>query len=134
MKKNLIIQSTSDIITNSSSEVFVVIHSSNREFIDELYSQLDSIYGWNQESERTPVIEYEGQTAHDNWEYDYDRRYTSADEEPVIDKTTISVEMPYCMRKSISYHRAGIEALVEEGVKKHNVDRNDLKVEFNEEF
>ena len=134
MKKTLVIQSTSDIITNSSSEVFVVIHSSNREFIDELYSQLDSIYGWNQESERTPVIEYEGQTEHDNWEYDYERRYTRADEEPVIDKSTISIEMPYYMRNAISYHRAGIEALVEEGIKKHNVDRNDLKVEFNEEF
>ena len=128
------IQSISDLITNSSSEVFVVIHSSNREFIDELYQQLDTIYGWNQESERTPVLEYEGQSEHDNWEYDYERRYTREEDEPVIDKTTISVEMPYCMRRSISYHRAGIEALIEEGIKKHNVDKKDLKVEFNEDF
>ena len=128
------IQSISDLITNSSSEVFVVIHSSNREFIDELYQQLDAVYGWNQESERTPVLEYEGQSEHDNWEYDYERRYTREEDEPVIDKTTISVEMPYCMRRSISYHRAGIEALIEEGIKKHNVDKKEIKVEFNEDF
>lgn len=134
MKKPISIQSVSDLITNSSSEVFVVIHSSNREFIDELYQQLDAVYGWNQESERTPVLEYEGQSEHDNWEYDYERRYTKEEEEPEVDKTTISVEMPYCMRKSIAYHKAGIEALIEEGVKKYNVNEDDIKVEFNEDF
>lgn len=128
------IQSISDLITNSSSEVFVVIHSSNREFIDELYQQLDAVYGWNQESERTPVLEYEGESEHDSWEYNYERRYLDGEDEPVVDKTTISVEMPYCMRRSISYHRAGIEALIEEGVKKHNVDKKEIKVEFNEDF
>ena len=124
------IQTISDIITNSSSEVFCVIHSTNREFIDELYSQLDAIYGWNQEPEQTPVIEYQGQNDHDNWEYDRQEGYESR--EPEVDKTTISIEMPYCMRKGIAYHIAGIEALVNEGKKKHKV--TDLKVEFNEDF
>ena len=124
------IQTISDIITNSSSEVFCVVHSTNREFIDELYSQLDAIYGWNQESERTPVIEYQGQNDHDSWEYDRQEGYESR--EPEVDKTTISIEMPYCMRKGIAYHRAGIEALVNEGKKKYKV--KDLKVEFNEDF
>lgn len=125
------IQSIADIITNSSSEVFVTIHSDNREFIDELYEQLDMVYGWNQESEQTPVIEYEGQGNYEDWEYS-SRRFDYGEEKPKVDKTTISIEMPYCLRKAIAYHRAGIEKLVDLGVKKYNV--NDLKIEFNEDF
>ena len=130
-REEIAIQSMSDIITNSSSEVFVRIHSSNREFMDELYEQIDAVFGWNQESEQTPVIEYDGQRNHEDWEYSSERFEYDA-KEPKVDKTTINIEMPYCLRKSIEYHRAGIQKLIDLGVKKHGV--KDLDVEFNNDF
>ena len=128
------IQTISDIITNSSSEIFCTIHSDNRELIEELYDQIYSVFGWNQESERTPVISYPGENEHESWEYDYDMRHASKEDEPKIDKSTIEIEMPYCLRKVISYHKAGIDALISECAYKHNVNKEDIKVEYNEDF
>ena len=50
------ILSISDVITNSSSEVFCYI-TGEEEILEELYDTLDSIFGYNQESEVTPVVD-----------------------------------------------------------------------------
>ncbi len=48
--------SISDLITNSSSEVFCYINGPENE-IDEIHDILDNIFGWNQEYEVTPVVD-----------------------------------------------------------------------------
>ena len=49
------ILSISDIITNSSSEVFCYI-TGEEKVLKEVYVTLDRIFGWNQETEVTPVV------------------------------------------------------------------------------
>lgn len=75
--KNFIVKSISDLITNSSSEVFCCINGPEAE-IDEIYNVLDTIFGWNQEYEITPVV---------------DR----------LEDTSISVDLPHSMTRDENY-------------------------------
>lgn len=69
--------SISDLITNSSSEVFCYIDGPENE-IDEIYDILDTIFGWNQECEITPVV---------------DR----------LEDTSVSIDLPYSLTRDETY-------------------------------
>ena len=69
--------SISDLITNSSSEVFCYIDGPENE-IDEIYDILDTIFGWNQECEITPVV---------------DR----------LEDTSVSIDLPYSLTRDENY-------------------------------
>jgi len=129
MRADIKIQSVSDIITNSSSEVFCRIHSDDKKFMEELYDCLYTVYGWNQESEMTPVLDYGLDSSFDQWDYDSWEEEQKAREE-AIDKTTITIEMPYSYRKILDYHKAGINAII----KKCKKRGTKVDVEFNEDF
>lgn len=83
------ILSISDVITNSSSEVFCYITGEKGE-LEQVYKSLDSVFGYNQELEITPVVDLED------------------------DK--IIVDLPYhtlAKRGVEAYFRKGIEGLLE---------------------
>lgn len=131
MKRIINIQSISDIITNSSSEVFCKIHSEDKDVVDILYDLFETVYGWNQESEITPVLDYGIDDDFKPWEYDNYEDECKA-REAAVDKTTITIEMPYSYRKVLAYHRAGIDATIDK-VKKEHPDSK-IEVEYNEDF
>ena len=82
------ILSISDVITNSSSEVFCSI-TGEEEVLKEVYDTLDRIFGWNQELEETPVVD--------------------------IGNGKVTVDLPFYLLRSkgsYEYFREGIQALV----------------------
>ena len=83
------ILSISDVITNSSSEVFCYITGDK---LDEIYDIFETIIGYNQEYELTPVIKY--------GENDY------GDE-------CIIIDLPYSYDKIKEYIRDAIEGLLD---------------------
>ena len=85
--------SISDLITNSSSEVFCYITGPETE-LHEIFNILDSIFGYNQEYEVTPVVGKD--------EYN--------------DKPCVSVDLPYHMTggKANSFWQGAINALVKQ--------------------
>ena len=96
------ILSISDVITNSSSEVFCYI-TGEEEVLKEVYDTLDRIFGWNQESEVTPVVEIGELHKHKQ----------------------IVVDLPYHLGKgSYEYFRGAIKGLLSVE------DFQDCKVEF----
>lgn len=97
------ILSISDVITNSSSEVFCYI-TGEKEVLHEVYETLNDIFGWNQELEVTPVVEIGERHRHKQ----------------------IVIELPYRVRNkgSYEYFRGAIKGLLE------YEDFKDCKVEF----
>ena len=97
------ILSISDVITNSSSEVFCYI-TGEEAILEEIYKTLDGIFGWNQESEVTPVVEMGERHRHKQ----------------------IVVELPYCVRNKgyYEYFHGAIKGLLS------IEDFQDCKVEF----
>jgi hypothetical protein len=77
MKNFIVIKSISDLITNSSSEVFCYINGPETE-IDKIHDVLDTIFGWNQECEITSVV---------------DR----------LEDTSISVDLPHSITRDKNY-------------------------------
>lgn len=80
------ILSISDVITNSSSEVFCYI-TGEKTTLEEVYKTLDRIFGYDQECEVTPVV--------------------------AMSDKQITVDIPYHMGKgAYEYFRGGIESLI----------------------
>lgn len=118
MKIKLSIQSISNIITNSSSELFAVIDA-NKEILDNIYEILNNIFGDNQESEITPVVtlcrrptkvEIEDRfgSNHANW------RYFKEDDIYSLPEYWIEVELPYRLDDCAKFFSAGLEAILKE--------------------
>jgi hypothetical protein len=83
------IKSKSDVITNSSSEVWCQIKGP-AEKLEELEDALLSIFGWQQEPEMDVCI--------------------YRDESP----DTLNIDFPYHLDKYKSFYRAGLEELIKE--------------------
>lgn len=118
MKIKLSIQSISNIITNSSSELFAVIDA-NKEILDNIYEILNNIFGDNQESEITPVVtlcrrptkvEIEDRfgSNYDSW------RYFKEDDIYSLPEYWIEVELPDRLDKYSKFFSAGLEAILKE--------------------
>lgn len=104
IKIKLNIQSISDIITNSSSELFAVIKSSDQ--LKPIYDILYDIFGWEDNDECYMTIDQYG--VYDQLDDDiYDSSKDESD--PRVELT-----IPYRLNKYRTYYKAGLEALLKE--------------------
>ncbi len=115
MKIILSIQSISDLITNSSSELFCRIEGND---IEKIYKLLDPIFGWYQEYEVDPVIEL--------------REKENIDEEYLDDYKDypdkwIEIDMPYRLDNQLTFYKAGFKAILDKFFK------NQYKIIYNED-
>lgn len=95
------ILSISDIITNSSSEVFCVISHPNTEVLDQIHSDLcDFFDSWKQEYETTLYIE---------------------DFNPDID-SDFEIEVPYSKSKYLELYETIINKWLKENYKDYNIE------------
>lgn len=92
MKINIKIQSVSDIITNSSSEVFCTIKGLDLEVINEILKPLFP----NDDSEMSPTI-----------------RYWKEGEWDEGSEAFITVDMPYGLEGVSGFYKAGLEAILD---------------------
>ena len=93
------VQSFSDIITNSSSEIFCTISSNEASAIKEIF---DSLFRYNDDSEMGPTVEYNSE---DN---------------------TVDIWLPYDMYSVQEFFKFGIEAVLNNKFKnKYNIKYND---------
>lgn len=110
------VQSFSDIITNSSSELFAVIKDSDR--LDDIYDVLLRIFGWDQESEQKMCVDiYERPTQEDldgwNW-WTWLKNVSKASKPEDYPEKWIEIEMPYRLSEYRTYFEKGIEAILKE--------------------
>lgn len=102
--KNFIIKSISDLITNSSSEVFCVISGTDSEILDNIHTDLYEFFDcWKQESEQTLCLS------------DFDKQ----------NDAQIKIEVPYHKDKFLDLYKAVIEELCKDKpvIKKYHYDR-----------
>ena len=85
--KKFFIKSISDLITNSSSEVFCYITSDTEETLKKFYDIIEEMFHYSNDSEYEPVAYYE-----DN---------------------TIQIWLPYSFGNCIPFFEEGIKALAE---------------------
>lgn len=96
------IQSISDIITNSSSEVFCRIES--KDHLEAIEDILETIFNsWKSEYEIDPVV-----TLYRKNEMTYPEDYEDFPDE------WIEIDMPYNRNKVLTFYKAGLEALLNE--------------------
>lgn len=112
------IQSFSDLITNSSSEVFCTI-TAEKDILKQIMDILSVVIKDNSYDEYEPTIEYltKEEKAEENW-------YTEK-ELAEFPEQWIEVDMPYCMSASIEFYKAGIKALLDS----HNIKDYTIKYE-----
>lgn len=84
------IQSFSDIITNSSSEIFCTING-NRDIINTVYSILERLFSKSEDSDLEPVI------THNLYSDNID---------------SINLSLPHSMSNCTDFYKAGIEAIL----------------------
>lgn len=109
------IQSISDIITNSSSELFAVIDA-NREILESIYKLIDTLFGYHQESEITPVVTLcRRPTKEEIEDRDYSSwRFDDTQDIYSLPENWIEIELPYRIEECQSFFRAGLEAILKE--------------------
>lgn len=100
------IQSISDIITNSSSEVFCMINSRDEEIKKRIYEYLKNDLFPGKYSDEEPTVDY--------W-----------DDE---DNDEIQIWLPYDHCSSLTFYKAGIEAILNE-----KFGKNNYTIEYNED-
>lgn len=101
-KSNIKIQSISDIITNSSSEVFCRIESENSlELIKEI---LKPLFSYSRYSEDGPSL-HERILSEEKSEYDDD--YLDG-----FPEKWLEITLPYSMSDSEAFYEAGLEAIL----------------------
>lgn len=95
------IQSVSDLITNSSSEVFCRI--SSEDYLSEIWDLLAPIFT-SDDSELAPEIV-------ERYLED-EKEYLSVEEIKSLPYRWIEVEFPYCMSEAKEFYKAGLEAIL----------------------
>lgn len=105
------IQSYSDIITNSSSELFCTITSEKH--LKEIYEILDSIVGYKQEPEIDVCIDY---CSKSNIE---ESELKSQFYKELPDKW-IEVDYPYCKNSVKEFYISGFEGILNKKIGKAN--------------
>ena len=92
------IQSLSDVVTNSSSELFCTIFSDTQ--LDEIHDIFDNLFGYNDDSEMSPAVYFRNKDKDDDYYEDYPESW-------------LEIWLPYgyeCTR----FMKAGIEAVLKE--------------------
>lgn len=110
------IQSISDIITNSSSEIFAYIYSKKN--LKLIYAIIDHIFGYNQEYEMTPCVDLKNKS-----DYDYSDEYIQ-----FFPEEWIEIELPYNMNDCKEFYRKGLEAILDE-----KIGHNNYIIKYNED-
>lgn len=88
--KKFIIKSISDLITNSSSEVFCVISGTNPDILEQIHTDLYEFFDcWKQESEQTLCLS------------NFDKR----------DDKQMKIEVPYHKDKFLDLYKAVVEEI-----------------------
>lgn len=113
-KINFKIQSYSDIITNSSSELFAVIRDSDK--LSEINNMLTDIFGWNQEYEVTICNEYLSRPSTEDINgWDWVSALKTDNKKPEdYPEEWIEIEMPYSLSDYKTFYKTGLEALLKE--------------------
>lgn len=88
MRIKIYVQSASDIITNSSSEIFCTITS--KDFLEEIHDVLIGVFGYG-DYEIDPVVNME--------------------------EDCITIDLPYNLSGSATFFEAGIKAILDEKFK-----------------
>lgn len=92
------ILSISDVITNSSSEVFCIINHDNKKILQDIYDELSHILDEDYYSDYRPSI-------HHNEEEDY-----------------LELWMPYHLSESEAFYKAGLEAILREKFEDYTIN------------
>lgn len=104
MKIIIPIQSVSDVVTNSSSELFCTIFSETQ--AEDIYKLFEDIFGYNTDSDLGPVV-YLVHKSDDDY-YQEDERYASFPE------SWVEIHTPYEAVDHSAFYTAGIKALLKE--------------------
>lgn len=107
------IQSLSDVVTNSSSELFCTIFSDSQ--IEDIYNLFEDIFGYNQDSDLGPVV-YLCRKSDDTY-YLEDDRYDS------FPDSWVEIHTPYEAVDHTTFYTAGVQAILKEHF-------SDYKIEF----
>lgn len=107
---NIFIQSLSDVITNSSSELFAVIISDTK--LNEIYKIIDNLFGYDQEVEMTPCVDLflpnkDDEPSHKCWNY-YE------DDKNKYPNGHIQIDFPYRLEEAETFYKYGLEAILKE--------------------
>ena len=118
MKIIIPIQSVSDLITNSSSELFATIDA-DKEVLEDIYELINCLFGYDQESERTPVVTLCKRPTKSEIEDRYNLGYYSWRYYDTVDiyslpENWIEIEMPYRFSECESFFKAGLDAILKE--------------------
>lgn len=105
------IQSYSDIITNSSSELFCTITS--EKYLEEIYQILDNIAGYRQEPETDVCVNYCSKSNIEESELE------SQFYKELPDKW-IEIDYPYCKNSVKKFYISGFEGILNEKIGKLN--------------
>lgn len=103
------IQSISDIITNSSSEIFAYIHSKDNLYV--IYDIINHIFGFNQEYEITPCVYLKDKSNIDDYSDEYFKSFPDR---------WIEIELPYDMDNYKEFYREGLEAILNKRIGSNN--------------
>ena len=114
IKIKIPIQSYSNIITNSSSELFAVIKDSSQ--LNEIYDMLNDLFGWRQEIEQDVCVDkYKCPSIEDECSnpcYSGLRNYIEKCNE--YPDEWIEIEMPYRLEDFKTFYKTGLEAMLKE--------------------
>lgn len=101
VKVRIPVQSVSDLITNSSSEVFCRISSDN--CLDEIWKLLRPLFN-NYDSEMYPCLRERV--------LEEEKEYLTVEEIKELPYKWLEVEMPYSMSEAEDFYKAGLEAIL----------------------
>ena len=98
------IQSLSDVVTNSSSELFCTIFSDTQ--LEQIYGLFDDLFGYNDDSELGPTARLINKT-----DADY---YQDEEEYVSFPDSWIEISLPYDSYDASSFYSAGIKAILKD--------------------
>lgn len=102
------ILSISDVITNSSSEVFCTIYHENKDTLREIYEKLSDVISTDGYSEDEPVL--------------YDHIDVSSEDEDAYLPECIYIDIPYSVECVYDFYKAGLEAILDKHFKDYIIN------------
>lgn len=106
MKIKLKIQSISDVITNSSSEVFCSISTEDESLRETIFNLLKTILPGD-DSDYSPVVRITNPWDHEKMEED-------------LSKKVIEIDLPYSHYDCVDFYKEGVSAILEKHFGKDN--------------
>lgn len=98
------IQSLSDVVTNSSSELFCTIFSDTQ--LEQIYRLFDDLFGYNNDSELGPTVRFINKKDDDY--YQDEDGYSSYPD------SWVEISLPYDSYDASSFYSAGIKAILKD--------------------